>query len=1375
MTKVIPLAPDRRLYPIAREIRDGTMELMFGVCLPPGWVFHPKQCVVLIGLFGIVACEAIGAAFEPLRNVGEMQAVGWWDVRQNHPLEMSGVVTFVDPAKKLIVLQDQTGAVAVHVPAIPAHVQLGHSMLLTAPDAEPFLEVVPDFDLGGRSMQVLPDFEEAARLGDRYVARMRGYLRPQQTGSYRFWISSDDTSELWLGEDETIASARQIARVDSWKRPHEWERSPEQKSESIHLVAGREYFIEALHDQRGGDAHLSVAWEGPGFTRAVVTGMHIRPWEPTASESRSNGVTLETWPGAAVDGVWQLSSGRTFASSISVAKPTFVDRGRAPWPQPLALALGQSLSVSERYRWSWVAGVVDFIGEQDGQLLLEIVEGERRVRVLVAKWEGEDPHRLRQRRIAVTGVAEPGTSGTDDAVLAGVWVPSGELLHASDSTSRGVSARSVAIIDLLSPEKSWPPAQPLRITGTVVAREGPHGFRVRDEGTIAGYLSEDGTAWQKVGRARDVAMSSDLVTGFALSSGSSEESSVASFEPGVSFSAALQYENVGSLPSEKQLTIDGGVWRFRGRGRDIWNRPDQFDFLYERTQGAGEYVARIVDFQASDSGAKFGLMMRENLAPDAQFVNLVYNHNRGVTLEWRRNGIGVAPKSSAVLPVRPPFSLKLVRQYSEISVAADEDLKAPVGASVEVTGFYDNTAGEPRIVEAYSRAVEATASVKSSESYIRPLLDLAQVATDSSSNEPSPDAFRVRGLVTFAGQVNGRRYLAIQDRSRGLLVQTRANAELTAPMAGQWVEVHSNPGWNAPEPGLVADAIYLLGRGADPQAVRHPLEYLLPERGEGSLVEISGIVRAVLGDGFVEVKENGERFTVFVNGAGPELLNGWVDAAVRIRGVICFPNAQESLLLVSGARNVEIVEPASSFELPLRPLTSFDPLALRNGSRHRVRTDGVVTYQGDGFIFIQSSSTAARVFTPQASAFREGDRVEVLGFPDLGEDGSVVLSHALVHRTGADRLPEPMLLSGTELLRTDLGAKRVRLSARLVHQRFSEAEVILDVQTEHRPVRVVFKDRPRAPFSAPDGSLLQISGIWTSDTSVSDRNRDPFASASIPDVRVLAGSPSDVIVLQKPRWWVVKRTALFAGVIGLAGALVLIWIQILRRRVRERTTELNTTMTKLKQETLVAATLAERNRLAGEIHDSLEQGFSGLLLQLDTTAKLAVCPPEIRAGLNLARSMVAFSRAEVQHAVWDLQSPLLEHADLRTALAKMIEQLNPDAPRLHMVVTGETRVLPSSTEHHLLRIAQEAINNSIKHAQAASIAVSVVYEPSTLTLSVHDDGVGFDPNRVLSGGLGHFGLRSLRGRAAKIGGEITIASRLGAGTTVSVSVPITVI
>lgn len=311
-----------------------------------------------------------------------------------------------------------------------------------------------------------------------------------------------------------------------------------------------------------------------------------------------------------------------------------------------------------------------------------------------------------------------------------------------------------------------------------------------------------------------------------------------------------------------------------------------------------------------------------------------------------------------------------------------------------------------------------------------------------------------------------------------------------------------------------------------------------------------------------------------------------------------------------------------------------------------------------------------------------------------------------------------------------------------------------------------------APWrAATSGSNVALSDLSPGEHRLSVRlvdSRGPIGATR--DFPVWVATP------WHRRWYVVLAAVLFGA--GAMYGLVRFAVRRAEARnaalealVGERTRQLQQTMEKLQQETQTSATLAERNRLAGEIHDSLEQGFTGLTLQLETTAGFARCPPEVKSGLTVALNMVAFSRNEVRHAVRNLHSPALDHADLATALRQIVAQLAPAAGFATVTTQGPPRPLASTVEHHLLRIAQEAVTNVVKHAAARRLEVVLTFLPGEVRLSIQDDGRGFDPALVLQDGSGRFGLPSFRGRARKLGGTVQIVSRPGAGCHITVCVP----
>lgn len=205
-----------------------------------------------------------------------------------------------------------------------------------------------------------------------------------------------------------------------------------------------------------------------------------------------------------------------------------------------------------------------------------------------------------------------------------------------------------------------------------------------------------------------------------------------------------------------------------------------------------------------------------------------------------------------------------------------------------------------------------------------------------------------------------------------------------------------------------------------------------------------------------------------------------------------------------------------------------------------------------------------------------------------------------------------------------------------------------------------------------------------------------------------------------------------------------------------------------------SAVLGERNRIAREIHDTLAQNLAGIALQLDAVSMQS---PEVPAGLrqrlDQACNLVRYSLSEARRAVTDLRSDELEERELAVVLPQVAERMALSAElAANVSVLGTPRRLNPMTEKNLLRIFQEAMANAVKHAGARTIEVELRYGLEALSLWVRDDGSGFDTERIIPLGVGHYGLTGMRERAERIGGRLTLKSALGEGTELLVEVPL---
>jgi len=204
-----------------------------------------------------------------------------------------------------------------------------------------------------------------------------------------------------------------------------------------------------------------------------------------------------------------------------------------------------------------------------------------------------------------------------------------------------------------------------------------------------------------------------------------------------------------------------------------------------------------------------------------------------------------------------------------------------------------------------------------------------------------------------------------------------------------------------------------------------------------------------------------------------------------------------------------------------------------------------------------------------------------------------------------------------------------------------------------------------------------------------------------------------------------------------------------------------------------ALVLEERARLAREIHDTLAQGFVGISSQLDA---VAMCMPQedsaARQYLTIAQKMARHSLTEARRSVMDLRASILDEHDLGAALQTGAQMWTAGTKvQVDVAVSGDHGVLPQEMEQHLLRIAQEAVTNTLKHAAATQIWIKLSTVGGRISLSIRDNGRGFEPKEVFSS-LEHFGLLGIRERAERLGGQMRLSSHPGEGTEVEVTAPL---
>jgi signal transduction histidine kinase len=223
------------------------------------------------------------------------------------------------------------------------------------------------------------------------------------------------------------------------------------------------------------------------------------------------------------------------------------------------------------------------------------------------------------------------------------------------------------------------------------------------------------------------------------------------------------------------------------------------------------------------------------------------------------------------------------------------------------------------------------------------------------------------------------------------------------------------------------------------------------------------------------------------------------------------------------------------------------------------------------------------------------------------------------------------------------------------------------------------------------------------------------------------------------------------------------------RRLEESMAENAALHARLVAQARAAGVVEERRRLAGEIHDTLAQGLTAIVAQLQAAEQARYRPEEWSRHLTQARSLARSSLTEARRSVRALRPEQLENATLAEALGELTAGWSQQSGvAAELETAGPAVRAPADTEAALFRVAQEALTNVGRHAKATKIRLTLTYLDDTLLLDVADDGLGFDP----AGDTAGYGLVGMRHRLAGVGGTLTVESAPGYGTTLNAAVPL---
>ena len=718
----------------------------------------------------------------------------------------------------------------------------------------------------------------------------------------------------------------------------------------------------------------------------------------------------------------------------------------------------------------------------------------------------------------------------------------------------------------------------------------------------------------------------------------------------------------------------------------------------------------------------------------------------------------------AQVPVRAlHWSPEMSKQLKQLN-------KAVVRINGVCEGVYDlNEIMTPGLIWA-----SAENSVSFIETFTTNAVPLArnQLTPSTTTTNPVVQGFYgIRGEVTFNDRVFGTDYIFVQADAAIVLVTLDDRTLKSHFKVGEWVDLSGALGPGKYLPVVTPLVITELGWHSMPLPIAAALGSSSPANQEGEWSEIEGVVHSVNTNGTLSIAGKDGSACLWLGQTPSNSLARYVDAKLRARGVLMLHLLDAPVLFIPSRNFVEVKEeaPEEPAGKPARPIAGLLSEGMESSWEHRARVIGEITYRDAQSFLIQDSSGGIRVQCAASPALQVGESVEVVAFPTMS--GVVrTLTEAQVRPAKTIQRVSPKALDVSEAISSKQSGTLIFLTATLLDRKTNELGQVLELQEHQRIFSATLSTNSGSLPDMAAGSQLRVVGVCENGTTATlapgEKSPTPQFLASL---NILLRSPTDVTVISGPPWWNWKRTVTLVGALLTVLVVTLLWVHLLQRRLeRQRAAQFAFSRQ------VLAQVEEERRRIAVNLHDSLGQ----ILLVIKNHALLAIQRPPDEQGLRQRLDEIsgASSQAieEVRQITHGLRPYQLDRLGLSQAIRASVSRASTN---ISIVFASRVEdidgLFDKEAEIHVYRIVQEAVTNVVKHSAATEAAVVIKKRPAVVSLSIRDNGRGFDPAKLSHRprDLG-YGLIGITERVRILGGTLTIDSRPGEGTSVTVEVPL---